>query len=255
MAEPVEARLGPIERVHRIRRGRRRALLIAAVALGLAAVVGLTFAAYRAFVAYTEYGPLLIGRWIGPPVVVALASALAGIWMGRRAWRTWNLRVRLHQNGVAVVRGRRGRALAWPDIRSLWSRVERTGLSGSHRMRLDVEADDGRRIILDDNLEDFESLAQSIKGHVYPRLLAAYTQHFNARQTIAFGPLRLGPEDRERAALALVGKEVRGAQLAGGRLKIQTTRPGKQAAVSIPAHRIPNVELCAQLIQEIGQST
>lgn len=258
MTPPVEARLGPIERVHRVRRGLRRSQLTAAVVLSSLAVLAWSIAAYRAFVAYTEYGPLLVGRWVTLPLVLGLGMAGAGLWLGIRAWRTWRLRIRLHANGLAVVRGRRGRALAWPDVSALWSRAERTGLpglSGARRLHMELEARDGRRLLLDDGLEDFEGLTSAIKGRVYPLLMAGYTQAFNEKRPLAFGPIRLsadGIEDGPRSPFEW--KEVRGAQLTQGRLMIQTTRPGRQSAINLPAHRIPNVELCAQLIQEIGQT-
>jgi hypothetical protein len=255
---PVEAKLGPIEHVHRVRRGLRRGQIVAAVTLSSIAVLAWSIAAYRAFIAYTEYGPLLIGRWVTLPLVLGLVLAAAGLWLGWRAWRTWHLRVRLHANGLVVVRGRRGRALAWPDVQALWSRAEQTGLpglAGSRRLRLDLEATDGRRIALDDSLEDFEGLTLAIKGRVYPLLLAIYTRAFNEQEPIVFGPIRLCPtgiEDGPRSPFTW--NEVRGVQLAAGRLMIETTRPGRKSAISLPAHRIPNVELCAQLIQEIGRT-
>jgi hypothetical protein len=222
------------------------------------AIIAWGVAAYRGFVAYTEYGPLLVGRWVTAPQVLGLVTAAIGIWLAVKAWRAWRMRVRLHANGLAFVRGRRGRALTWPDIRALWSHAVRTGLpwlSTSRRLRLELEARDGHRYRLDDTLEDFEGLARAIKARVYPLLLADYTKSFNDHQVLPFGPIRLGPagiEDGTRPPFAWT--EVRGAELAAGKLKIRTSRPGRQSTLSYPAHRIPNVEVCTQLIQEIGQS-
>ena len=258
MAGNVEARLGPIEQVHRVRRGLRRGQLYGALTMFSMSVIAGCVAAYRGALAYTEYGPLLVGRWVTPPLILALVLAVVGFGLGVRAWRTWRKRVRLHANGLALVRGRRGRAMAWPDVRALWSHAVRTGLPGltsSRRLRLELEARDGRRLKIDDTLEEFEGLAQAVKARVYPLLLADYTRSFNEHQVLPFGPLRLGPEgleDGPRPPFAWT--EVRGAQLADGRLKVQTSRAGRQATLTYPAHRIPNVELCAQLIQEIGQS-
>jgi hypothetical protein len=259
MPGDFEARLGPIQQVHRVRRGLRRGQLYTAAVLLSLAAVSWVMAAVRGAVAYTEYGPLLVGRWTSPLLLFGFALGGVGLWFGLRAWRTWHLRVRLHLNGLALVRGRRGRAIAWPDVRALWSRAVRTGLPGptsSRRLRLELEARDGRRLALDDALEDFEGLARAVKAQVYPLLLAEYTQAFNAKDTLDFGPVRLsasGLEDGPPPPLAW--SEVRGAQLTAGRLEVRTSRPGKQASLTYPTDRIPNVELCAQLIQEIGQSS
>jgi len=256
---PAEARLGSIERVHRVRRTLRRDTMLAAVGLAAGAVLAWTYGAYRAFLAYTEYGPLLVGRWLTAPLVVGLAFALAALWAAGRAWRTSRLRIRLHEHGLAIIRGRRGRALVWGEILALWSHAERTGfpgLAGSRRLRLEVQATDGRRLRLDDSLEAFEALAAAVKGHVYPPLLESYTHAFNEHRPLAFGPITLsqaGIEESDRTRLTW--NEVQGARLDTGRLLIQTTRPGRQSARSLPADRIPNVELCAQLIQEIRQTS
>ena len=259
MTTPVEKRLGSILRVHRVRGSLRRGTMLGAVGLASAAVLLWTYGAYRGFVAYTEYGPLLVGRWLSAPLAVGIGCSVAAVWAGTRAWRSSRLRVRLHEHGLAIIRGRRGRALVWEDVLALWSRAERTGLpgfAGSRRLRLDVETTDRRRHRLDDSLEEFEALAAEVKGHVYPGLLKDYARAFNERRPLAFGLLTLnhnGIQDGGRTSLNW--QEIQGARIDTGRLLIQTTRPGRQSARSLPADRIPNVELCAQLIQEIRQTS
>jgi hypothetical protein len=258
MNTAIEARLGPIERVYRVRPGLRRARWLAAFACFSAAVLAWGFAGLRAFVALTEYGPLLVGRWVAGPALAGILLALLGSALGWRAWRTARLRVRLHAGGLAVVLGRRGRALPWSQILTIWSRAERTGIpgiQGSPRVRLEIEASDGQRVRLSEDLEDFESLAQAIKARVYPDLLAAYTRAFNDGQPIAFGPIHLtreGLRDGRRGALAW--SLIAAARLESGRLKIEADRSGRRTTLSFPAHHIPNVELCAQLIEEIQQT-
>jgi hypothetical protein len=257
MPGPVETRLGPIEQVHRVRRNIRRNRLIVSVALLAAASLAWVAAAGRGYLALTRYGPLLVGRWTTAPVVAAFVLTLLGAWFGFHAWRAARYRVRLHEGGVAVLRGRRGQGLSWDRIRALWSRAVRTGLPGLPgrlHLRLDLESTDGRRLRLDDSLEDFAALAQSVKSHVYPALLEGFTRDFNAGQVLAFGPLqvsRSGLTDGRRKSHSW--DTIKGIEVAGGRLIIRTDREGKPVEASYPADRIPNVELCAQLLQEIGQ--
>lgn len=256
MPSPVESRLGKVEQVHRIRRNlRRNRVTVAAVLIG-AAILAWAVAAGRAYVAYTEYGPLLVSRWLSLPLAVGLVLALFGVTLGLRAWRASRLRIRRHVGGLAVVRGRRGRALAWDDVAALWHRAVRTGLPGLPgriQHRLDLEASDGRRIRLDDTLEDFSALADAARGHVFPRLLKTYTQAFNEGQPVQFGPLQLsqaGITDGRR--LSHPWAAIHDAQLASGRLVVRTRRTGNPGEIAFSAERIPNVELCVQLIQEIG---
>lgn len=258
MAIPIEARLGPIERIHRIRPGLRRMQVLTALACLVGAVAAWAVAAMRAFIAYSEYGPLLVGRWAGPPAVIGLGLLLLGLILGWRAWRTARLRIRLHAQGIAVVRGRRGRALPWDEVLTVWSRVERIGMpwvSGPSRQRLEIEASDGRRVRLTEQLEYFDLLSQAVKSRVYPGLLAAYTEAFNQGQPIAFGPLILHKQGLRNGRRGPFGwPQVDSVTLESGRLIIDLASPGRRSRWKLPAHRIPNVELCTQLIQEIQQT-
>ncbi len=258
MATPIEARLGPIERIHRIRPGLRRMQFLTALACLIGAVAAWAAAAVGAFIAYTEYGPLLVGRWAAPPAIIGVALLALGLILGWRAWRTARLRIRLHAHGIAVVRGRRGRALPWEEVLTVWSRVERIGMpwaSGPSRQRLEIEASDGRRVRLTEQLENFKILSQAVKSRVYPALLAAYTESFNQGRPIAFGPLILHKQGLRNGRRGPFGwSDVNSATLAAGRLTIELAGPGRGSRWKVPAHRIPNVELCAQLIQEIQQT-
>lgn len=257
MPAAIEKRLGEIKQVYRVRRNLRRNPLTLALVLCGAGILAWIVAAGRGLVAYIEYGPLLVGRWLSTPFLIGLSLIALAAVFAYRAWRAARLRIRLHAGGLAVVRGRRGRALLWDDVRALWSRAVRTGLPGLPgrlHFRLEIEARDGKRLRLDDRLEDFASLAEAVKGLVYPPLLEASSRAFNEGQTLHFGPIHLNRAGiTDHRSLSYPWDTVSEARLASGRLVIRASREGKPTEVSIPAHRIPNVEVCTQLIEEIGR--
>lgn len=257
MPAPVEKKLGEIKQVYRVRRNLRRNPATLALVLFGAGILAWLVAAGRAFVAYVEYGPLLVSRWFSIPFLIGLVLGLFASAFAFLAWRAARLRIRLHAGGLAVVRGRRGRAILWDDVRALWSRSVRTGLPGLPgrlHIRLEIEARDGQRLRLDDRLEDFASLAEAIKARIYPPFLEACSQAFNDGQTLDFGPLHLSQAGiTDQRSMSYPWSAVSEARLASGRLVIRASREGKPAEVSIPAHRIPNVEVCTQLIEEIGR--
>lgn len=257
MPPTVESKLGRIEQVFRVRRSLRRNRLTASVILVGGAILAWAIAAGRAYLAFTDYGPLLVGRWVWPPLLAGALLALLGGWFGIRAWNASRLRIRLHSAGLAVVHGRRGRALAWADVLAVWSRSVRTGipgLPGRLHYTLELEARDGRRLRLDDGLEGFGALAEVVKSRVYPLVSQACTQAFNQGETLFFGPIQISPAGiSDGGRMTYPWSAVNEAQLASGRLIIRAHRDGKSSEVAFPADRIPNVELCAQLIQEIGR--
>lgn len=257
MPPSVESKLGRIEQVFRVRNSLRRNRLTASVVLVGGAILAWAVAAGRAFLAYVDYGPLLVGRWVWPPLVVGVLLALLGLWFGIGAWNAARLRIRLHSAGLAVVRGRRGHALAWVDVLALWSRSVRTGLPGLPgrlHYALELEARDGRRLRLEDSLEGFGALAEAVKSRVYSLLAQASTQAFNQGETLFFGPIQISPAGiSDGGRMTYPWSAVNEAQLASGRLIIRAHWDGKSSEVAFPADRIPNVELCAQLIQEIGR--
>lgn len=221
------------------------ALLVGGVGGLVAAGIGLQ----RWLLAYTHYGPAVIWRWSVPWFATALALSpalllgLLSIWRARRTW------IALYPSGLVYREGRREASLPWPEIQSL--RTVGSMFGGGQPAALVIEATDDRRLRLTRDLIEFEDLVRRIKEQVYPRMHKALAQSFNRGQPLQFGPVYL---DRHGLAVQhqrLTWEQVGSAELAGGYLRIQPVNGSRRPVVRLPASRVPNVDLCLQMIRSM----
>jgi hypothetical protein len=244
--------------------GRGYLILVGLSLLGvfLAMVWGLI----RWYLAYTQYGPALVWRWSGPAFALAAALAalcLAGIIL---ASRDRGVEIRVHENGLVILRGRRGKRVPWGEIESVRTSSVRYGPPGLARRR---EADlvlhfrkvgagnpapapNPRRLRLTHALSGFEILSAELKQRVYPHLVGEYSESFNRGQSLAFGKLQLTPEGVRLRKRLVPWKSFGEVRLDRGLLLVRPKGNGG-ATIRIAAHRIPNVDLCVQLIQYLSQ--
>lgn len=251
---PAEDRLGPVIREHRARRGAERGLIVAGWLILLAGLVAGLWAVLRGLFAYQTYGPLAVDRWSAPPAYAAAALALLGVVLlalGRQRSRTI---VRRHARGLVIERGRLGSAIPWEDIKAIHTSSVRYGpgpLAWGRRDELILVTREGRRYRLRQAMDDFDELAGAVKQGVYPTLLDAYTRAFNHAQSLPFGPLQVTPEGIHNGRKVLPWSQVGQARLERGWLTVTPSQGQPGPRLRFPAHAIPNVDVCLQLIQEL----
>jgi hypothetical protein len=236
---------------------------LSAVGMVVAATVGLV----RWYLAYSHYGPALVWRWSSPALLTAGGLAVAGIVALVAAGRVRGLTVRVHGNGLMVLRGRRRTWIPWNRIQSIQTSAIRYGPPGFARRR---EADlrvryqgEGRSnpgpkaatrsIRLTHALVGLESLGATAKERAYPLLLEGLSESFNQGNPVAFGVLHLTTEGLQVKKRLLPWKGLGDVTLARGQLVIRPEVGRSAPLIRIPAHRVPNVELCVQLIQYLSQ--
>jgi hypothetical protein len=251
---PAEDRLGPVIREHRSRRGAERGLMVAGWLILLAGMVAGLWAVLRGLFAYQTYGPLAVDRWSAPPGYAAAALALVGgalLILGRQRSRAI---VRRHAGGLVIERGRQGSAIPWDDIKAIHTSSVRYGpgpLAWGRRDELVLVNREGRRYRLHQSMDDFDELAGAVKQSVYPTLLDAYTRAFNHAQSLPFGPLQITPEGIHNGRKILPWSQVGETRLDRGWLVVTPLEGQSGPRLRFPAHAIPNVDVCLQLIQEL----
>lgn len=266
-ARPSPEQFGPLVSEHRPRTEIARGYLaLAALCLvGAAAAAGIGLV--RWYLAYSHYGPALVWRWSTPAFLTA--GALGGVVLAAvvAAGRVRGLAVLVHENGLVLLRGRRGTWIPWNQVLSVRTSSIRYGPPGFARRR---EADlvlqydktpsgnphtqpDSRSIRLPHTLAELENLGAAVKQRVYPLLLEAYSEAFNRGSPVVFGRLHLTADGLRVRKRMIPWKSLGEASLARGDLLIRPAPSADASAVRVPAHRVPNVELCLQLIQYLSQ--
>jgi len=239
---------------YRLRRG-LRLLQWTAIAVGLiggggSAVVGM----WRWTLAYRHYGPAVVWRW-SLPWFLAAAGLAPAFFLGLLSyWRNRTLRLDLYPSGLIFRRGRRIWSLAWQDIRGLQHASSWLGLPTSFAGRttsLLVETIDGDRIRIPRELDRFEQVVGEIKAEVYPRMQRAFSAGFNQGKVLNFGPIRMDRDSLNLGGHRLEWSQLDSVGLQHGELVLFIKGERRSRSLSVAANRIPNVDLCFQMIQTV----
>jgi hypothetical protein len=211
---------------------------------------------YRWYLATTQYGPAVVGRWSTPWFIAAAALTGLGFVIAVLMWRSRGLAVSLYDAGLGYRRGGHTKLTPWGDIRRLNASAVRYGIfgliwGGEMQVRLDLR--DGGQIRLTRAVADLPDLVEKIKQRIYPHLLAGYTRAFNQGHAIEFGPITLNGDGVLKGKKLMPWTELAGAELERGVLRLTPVQGGSARRMKVPAHHIPNLDVCLQLIQTLGQ--
>lgn len=251
-----EPRLGRPIRSHEVRPELLRATagfsILAAGGTLVATVLGLLRWSY----AYENFGPAVVWRWTFPYAIGAGIAALLALVGLLRVFRLRSLSVLTFRYGMIYRLGRRDRTILWDDIRATYTTALSYGFLGLGRRQkqeLLLVLLNGRKIRLDNRLHELDELADTIKGHLYPSLLAEYLRHFSSGEDLPFGPLRLSREGIHRGRRSVAWADFGEVKFQRGRLLVAPKPAADAPTLRAPAQNIPNVELCAQLIERLGR--
>jgi hypothetical protein len=253
----VHQDLGPLLREHRLRR--ELAILYPALAiLGLSGTaIACVWAAWRWLFAFNNYGSAAIWRWTTPALLTALGFASLGILGLILTWRSRGLRTSLYKSGMVYQRGRHKETLLWDQIQRVHTSAVSYGFSSlawGAQTTLKLHSNDGRQLRLTHAVTDMSGLAETIKHQIFPGLLETYRRKYNQGDTLSFGPLSLTKNGVQRRDQMLPWENLGRISLGRGVLLIEPTDHNKDKRIRIPANRVPNVEICAQLIEHIWAS-
>lgn len=238
---------------HRARRPERLLnLALTAVGLGFGGAF-LAIGMVRWKFALSNYGPAVVWRWSGAWLVIGAALLLLGLAGGLWLLRWGRLSVTVHDGGLQIKRGKRARQLPWKEIETVQVSGVRYRLIWGSRSVLKLHTEDDRTLRLPDTLAGLNQLAATVKRNVYPRLLTEYARSLRDGQPLPFGPLVVAPEGVQFGRRKLHWGEVSTAQLRDGKITITPTKQ-HGGPLRVDARKVPNPEICLQLLQHHAQA-
>ena len=220
---------------------------IVGTGMGLATV---GFGGWAWAFATTTYGPAAVARWAGPWFTAAPVLLGIGLTCLTRAWWIRRLWIEAFAEGLRVNRGRQAAWMAWTAVRQI--RTRSAGRRGTAYAALDLRLDDGRRLLVTRTLADLDDLVDLVKRRALPALLEGCRQRFNRGEPLSFGPLSLTSVGVQAGKKCIQWGEVQAAEVHAGRLVITARGPGG-TRVQTAADRVPNIDVCVQLVRLLGQ--
>ena len=220
----------------------------------IGAVAALAYAIYRRYFAYHYFGPAVVSRWTKPSLILSLVFAAIGVIGLLLYLRARSYRVLTDETKLQIKKRNHTISIPWEDIEFVRSSSIRYGLAKfewGNRSTLWIHTSNSQVFRFVNNLMDFDGLAEAVKGNLYPQYLARYRQELNQGQSIDFGPIQLTPNGIVFGRKECQWSALEDVSLARGRLTITANDGQRMKSYSIPARKIPNSDLCAQLIQNI----
>jgi hypothetical protein len=239
--------------------GLRRELRLVYQYLGFAglggALVLFAIGVWRAYLAFQHYGPALVWRWSTLSWIAAAALALVGLGSLFTLWRWYDLKITAHANGMTIQRKRKRFIYFWRHvriIRTISSRYLLPSLGASPRSEVQLILANRKTVRLTHQVDGLDQLVETIKERVYPRLMGDYVKAFRMGKAIKFGPLILTLDSVKYRRRSIPWDQVRGTEISRGKLDVLWEEGKRSARMSIPTRKIPNVEICFQLIRRLG---
>lgn len=249
---PVKSHnLGPLIVTYRDRPLLWRDLFALFVPATLASLLPLLYGFMRSLYAQANYGPLAARAWSRPWYALALIAAVPLLLLALRRVRQSHRRVALHKNGIRIEwTGGQRHIFLWEQLRGLsCSTIENRflGVQLGTRYQMVFFPCAGVPLRIDDHLQNLPDLMARVKARLHPRWLPQMRAALQRGETLSFGVVSV-----HQGGIRLRGREIPWAQVSHlsvvrGHLVVESSLMRR---VKIPVHKIPNVELLIQLLQE-----
>lgn len=219
----------------------------------LAVLAPAGYGLWKAYQAYTRYGPAAADQWSRPWYGLALAAllcfGLALVFRLRQARR----RVSIHKQGLQVGHSRQ-QFLPWRSLKGVSTSITRLtflGLPLGMRYSAVLYPSTGRPVRLTQSIQGLPELISRIKASLYPRLLPHLRVEFDSGSWLNFGPVSIHTTALRLRSRQFPWTAVRRLTVNAGDLVIEFE--GKHPE-RLPASQVPNLELLLQLVQEADRS-
>lgn len=216
----------------------------------LLVIAPLTYGLWRAWYAYTNFGPAAAGAWARPWYLFAMLALVPFSLLAVRRMFLASRYVAVHENGLRLrLSPFSNLPLTWDEITGVASAAYQDhflGLELQLRPQLSIHTVTGRQIRLDGRFQKIASLTRRVKSNLYPRLWPAMCEQLHSGRPVQFGRLAVHPQAFYLGNRPIPWEQVTRLSIRSGYLVVESPAGGP---LRIPVAQIPNLELMLQLVE------
>jgi hypothetical protein len=225
-------------------------LLFVYLPASLLVIAPLTYGLWRAWYAYTTFGPAAASAWARPWYQLATLALVPFSLLSVHRMFLASRYVAVHENGLRLrFSPFREVRLAWEDLTGIASAAYQEhflGIAFQLRPQITLFRAKGRPIRLDSRLQKTTSLTRRIKSNLYPRLWPLMADRWQAGRAIGFNRLTVHPKAFYLGKQPVPWEQVARLGVRSGFLVIELETGGP---VRFPVAEVPNLELLFQLVE------
>ena len=206
--------------------------------------------------ALQNYGPASIRNLIAPVLWFLFFFMALSIVAFLNLRRFRGVELQISPSGLVIQKSKTLESIMWHEVSRIRASFVRYGLFGfawGRKTELEIFTEEGRRYRFDQSIEAIDTLIELTKSYVYPILFEKYRETFNQGEPLNFGPLILTSDGILNSRKALRWKDLGEIRLKEGMLQLQPFENIDGPKLSVSAHKIPNIDLCLQLIRHMAQ--
>jgi hypothetical protein len=202
-----------------------------------------------------NFGPAVLWRWISPVLWIGLAFGIIGTVGLMLLLRIGRQEIQISPEAFTWRKGRNLTVHRWEDIQGIYITSFRYGIlefEWAKKTEIILHLEEGKRIKVNQNFKNIETLAGTIKEYIYPIMFERFRDEFNHGQPLSFGPLLLTSQGVLNGRRTIRWQDIGEIIIDRGSLQLQPIDGSGSPKLSIPVRKIPNADLCIQLLHHFG---
>ncbi len=246
--------LGPVQSVHSVSAKNRWISAIFGVVLisgaGLAAIYGF----YDTFVQVAKYGPVMLGKTIITPLIIAAVMFLFGVLATLSAYQNWDKSVVVYEKGLAYNDNSGLQTWTWQEIE--WLNISITkrysnGIYTGTTYVYTLRKIDGARLVLDNKFYQIEMLGNFINKKVASLQYEKLALGLRSGQTITLGPVAINNNNITMNKKTYAWNEIETVAIRSGFMRIKKKNGEWFSGTAAQVSAIPNLDALLAVVDQI----
>ena len=246
--------LGTLQTIYPVAASNRWISAIGGVILvgagGLAVVYGL----YDTSVQVAKYGPVMFGKTIVAPLIIAAFLLLFGLLAVFNAYQSWNKSAAIYEKGLAYCDNSGVQTWTWPDVEWLYCAITKHYTNGIYTGTTYVytlHKADGSKIRLDNKFKNIETLGRTINQKAAPIQYERLLQQLRNGQSVKLGEVTISKENLTISKKTFAWNEIASVGINKGFVNIKKKDGGWFSGGTAAVANIPNLDALLAVIDQI----